>query len=173
MIGLAKVESTLGNATPTSDGGPFDERELSNARQHPLVSDSVALFALEGKDDLGRPDEKVRPPSNAGLRVLRMGGPLRRTCRGARPAQGTQDTPHRSRPEPTALSRLVDHRTIDRNMDEAIADPACEFARVVTGGEAHFRLKDRIDKQGSDYARRCPPAGGLLTVNVPVVATHR
>ena len=65
----------------------------------------------------------------------------------------------------------MDHRTIDRNIDEAIADPVCELARVVTGGKAHFRLKDRIDKQGSHYAR-APPAGGLLTVNVPVVATH-
>ena len=67
-------------------------------------------------------------------------------CRSARPAE--VDARYSSSiliPKPTAVTRLVDHRTIGHSMDEAIADPACEFARIETVGDAQFRLKVRID----------------------------
>ena len=82
------------------------------------------------------------------------------------------------------VSRFWTHGTIDRSTYDAIADPACGRARIIqpaatlqdlliapcegrprqtrseTSGEldAQFRLKDQIDKPGSDDAR------GLWTV---------
>ena len=41
--------------------------------------------------------------------------------------------------------------------------------------DAHFRLKDKIEQLGGEYAHiviDCPPALGLLTVNALVAATH-
>jgi len=78
MIGLAKVESTPGgNATPTSDGGPIDEPgrdERSSAS--PRFRFSRPASRSKGKTIWVDPIEKVRRPSNAGLRVLRMGRPI-------------------------------------------------------------------------------------------------
>jgi chromosome partitioning protein len=48
-------------------------------------------------------------------------------------------------------------------------------ARLVGEMDAHFRLKDKIEKLGGEYAHiviDCPPALGLLTVNALVAATH-
>ena len=81
--------------------------------------------------------------------------------------------PHRSRPEPTANISFVDDRATDRSTYDAIADPACEPARIIQpaamlqnrvtapgdrvpkrearqAGEpdAYFRLKEQIDYLG-------------------------
>jgi chromosome partitioning protein len=48
-------------------------------------------------------------------------------------------------------------------------------ARLVGELDAHFRLKDKIEKLAGEYAHiviDCPPALGLLTVNALVAATH-
>ena len=96
-------------------------------------------------------------------------GRARRTpCRGA-----TQDTPRRSRTMATAVTRLVDDRTSDHSMDEAIADPACELSRVETSGRRAVPVEGPNRQAGKCLrsSSNCPPARRLLT-NVRLVATH-
>ncbi len=48
-------------------------------------------------------------------------------------------------------------------------------SRLVGELDAHFRLKDKIEQLGGEYAHiviDCPPALGLLTVNALVASTH-
>jgi chromosome partitioning protein len=99
----------------------------------------------------------------------------------------------------TSLS-FLDMGRVDRSVYEAIADGACSLAdvalptsvanlsvaparialakleaRLVGELDAHFRLKDRLDKVIDDFAHiviDCPPTLGLLTVNALVAATH-
>jgi chromosome partitioning protein len=102
-------------------------------------------------------------------------------------------------PQANSSISFLEHGAITRSMYDAIADPACELseivqpattlqnlfvarialakleARLVGELDAHFRLKDKIDKVASEYAHiviDCPPALGLLTVNALVAATH-
>ena len=79
-------------------------------------------------------------------------------------------------PQANSSISFLDHGTIDRSMYDAIADPACELAQVIQPAaslqnlfvapariglaklesrlvgelEAHFRLKEKIDKLGSE-----------------------
>ena len=104
-------------------------------------------------------------------------------------------------PQANSSISFLDHAAITRSTYDAIADPACELsdiiqpastlpnlsiaparialakleARLVGELDAHFRLKDKIDKLAGEYSHiviDCPPALGLLTVNALVAATH-
>jgi chromosome partitioning protein len=104
-------------------------------------------------------------------------------------------------PQANSSISFLDHTAIVKSTYDAIADPACSLsdvivpavsqpnlwiaparialakleARLVGELDAHFRLKDKIDKLGREYAHTiidCPPALGILTVNALVAATH-
>jgi chromosome partitioning protein len=103
-------------------------------------------------------------------------------------------------PQANSSISFLDHGAIERSTYDAIADSACTLsdviqpstlpnlsiaparialakleARLVGELDAHFRLKDKIEKLAGEYAHiviDCPPALGLLTVNALVASTH-
>jgi chromosome partitioning protein len=104
-------------------------------------------------------------------------------------------------PQANSSISFLDHGSIARSMYDAIADPACELAQIIQPAttlqnlfvaparialaklesrlvgelDAHFRLKDKLDKLSGEFSHviiDCPPALGLLTVNALVAATH-
>ena len=104
-------------------------------------------------------------------------------------------------PQANSSISFLDHGAIGKSMYDAIADPTCELAQIIQPAttlqnlfvapariglaklearlvgelDAHFRLKDKIDKLSGEFAHvivDCPPALGLLTVNALVAATH-
>ena len=103
-------------------------------------------------------------------------------------------------PQANSTMSYVDMSTVTRSVYDAIAEASCSFADVIVPStqpnlwvapsrialakiesklvgelDAHFRLKDKLEKVLGDYAHvviDCPPALGLLTVNALVAATH-
>jgi chromosome partitioning protein len=103
-------------------------------------------------------------------------------------------------PQANSSISFLDLASITRSTYDAIADPTCDLpaiiqpasvenlfiapariglakleSRLVGELDAHFRLKDKIDKLNGEYGHiviDCPPALGLLTVNALVAATH-
>jgi chromosome partitioning protein len=104
-------------------------------------------------------------------------------------------------PQANSSISFLDLTTVSRSTYDAISESGCELtdiikpanaqpnlfiaparialakleARLVGELDAHFRLKDKIEKLAGEYAHiviDCPPALGLLTVNALVAATH-
>ena len=104
-------------------------------------------------------------------------------------------------PQANSSISFLDHGAIDRSMYDAIADPACELAQIIQPAttlqnlfvapariglaklearlvgelDAHFRLKDKLDKLGSDYAHviiDCAAGSRAAAVNALVAAAH-
>lgn len=103
-------------------------------------------------------------------------------------------------PQANSSISFLDPSSFSRSTYDAIAESACELsdvivpaalpnlfvaparialakleARLVGEIDAHFRLKDKIDKLAGEYVYvviDCPPALGLLTVNALVASTH-
>jgi chromosome partitioning protein len=103
-------------------------------------------------------------------------------------------------PQANSSISFLEHTAIGKSTYDAIADPAVSFSEIILPAsqpnlwvapariglaklesrlvgefDAHFRLKEKIEALGSEYAHiviDCPPALGLLTVNALVAATH-
>jgi chromosome partitioning protein len=103
-------------------------------------------------------------------------------------------------PQANSSISFLDLAAVTRSTYDAISDTSCELAdiiqpasvpnlfiaparialakleaRLVGELDAHFRLKDKIEKLSGEYSHiviDCPPALGLLTVNALVAATH-
>jgi len=103
-------------------------------------------------------------------------------------------------PQANSSMTYLDLQQVMRSTYDAISDPNIELSdiilpasmknlfiaparialaklesRLVGELDAHFRLKDKIEKLSGEYTHiviDCPPALGLLTVNALVAATH-
>jgi chromosome partitioning protein len=103
-------------------------------------------------------------------------------------------------PQANSSISFLEQSAIGKTTYDAIAEPSCSLQDIIVNAsqpnlaiaparislaklesrlvgelDAHFRLKDKIEKLGGEYAHiviDCPPALGLLTVNALVAATH-
>jgi chromosome partitioning protein len=103
-------------------------------------------------------------------------------------------------PQANSSISFLEQSAIGKTTYDAIAEPLCPLkdiilespqknlwiaparislakleSRLVGELDAHFRLKDKIEQLGGEFAHiviDCPPALGLLTVNALVASTH-
>jgi len=171
QIDKLEDDSLTSSSTVARSRGPDGQCQVSADR----VLIPIHSSALRSKEQMigSTRSRRCRRAGEPGLASCGLGDPLR-PCRAAALAL-LRDARHSSSISPQANSRNSSRgppRSITAwTRRSPIRRASSLESRPV--GDAHFRLKDRFDKHGSDDASSstCPPARRLPT-NVRVIATH-